>query len=293
MSVFDLYANAVLNGLMIGAIYALIATGLNIIFGVMRVVNFAHGEMVVIGMYIGFAVWKFSGLPPLAAVPIATLVMFMAGYLFQRAIGNDFVDQPQHIQFVFYIGLGLTITGLHAVIFGPDPRGIQDAMSFVSYRIGLFRVDASRLNAAAAALIIIFGLWAWLRYSLTGKSLHAAGENLTGGKVIGIRISHVFALTAAIGMACAGTAGALIAPLYDVTPYLAYEFTLTAFIIVIVGGLASLPGALVGGLLIGVSEALAAAIVSPSAKSFISYSLLIVMLLIKPDGLFSPRRTSR
>jgi branched-chain amino acid transport system permease protein len=103
----------------------------------------------------------------------------------------------------------------------------------------------------------------------------------------------VFALTAAIGMACAGTAGALIAPLYDVTPYLAYEFTLTAFIIVIVGGLASLPGALVGGLLIGVSEALAAAIISPSAKSFISYSLLIVMLLIKPDGLFSPRRTSR
>jgi branched-chain amino acid transport system permease protein len=256
-------------------------------------VNFAHGEMVVIGMYIGFATWKFTGLPPLAAVPIATLVMFATGYLFQRAIGNDFVDQPQHIQFVLYIGLGLTITGLHALVFGPDPLGIQDAMSFVSYRVGVLRIDASRLNAAAGALVVIFGLWAWLRYSLTGKSLHAAAENLTGGKVIGIRISHVFALTAAIGFGCAGTAGALIAPLYDVTPYLAYEFTLTAFIIVIIGGLSSLPGALVGGLLIGLSEAVAAVVISPSAKGFLSYTLLVVMLLIKPEGLFSTRRSSR
>src|ERR1700733_15256490 len=100
ISMTQLYISVLINGLMIGAVYALIATGLNIIFGVMRVVNFAHGEMVVVGMYIGYATWKYLGLPPWAAVPIAMTLMFAAGYLFQRAIGNDFVDQPQHIQFV-------------------------------------------------------------------------------------------------------------------------------------------------------------------------------------------------
>ncbi len=278
---------------MVGAIYALIAVGLNIIFGVMRVVNFAHGEMVVIGMYIGYASWKFLGLPPAMAVPIAMVVMFAAGYLFQRAIGNAFVDKPQHIQFVLYIGLAMAITGLNAVMFGPDPRGIQDTLSFASYRFGPFRVDAARANAAVAAMVIITGLSLWLRYSMTGKSLHAAAENLNGGRIIGIRIDHVFALTTGIGMACAGTAGALIAPLYDANPYLAAEFTLTAFIIVIVGGLASLPGALVGGLMIGVSEAVAAVALSPSTKSFFSYFLLILVLLLRPEGLFGKTRTAR
>ncbi len=289
----QLYISVMVNGLMVGAVYALIAVGLNIIFGVMRVVNFAHGEMVVIGMYIGYGLWKLFGLPPIATVPIAALVMFAAGYAFQRSIGNDFVDQPQHVQFVLYIGLALAITGLNAVVFGPDPRGIESAASFATYQVGPLRIDATRLHAAAAALVLITALWAWLRFSLTGKAIQAAGENITGGRVIGLRIAHLFALTSGIGIACAGTAGALIAPLYDATPYLAGEFTLTAFIIVIVGGLASLPGALLGGLMIGVSEALAAVLIAPSAKSLLSYALLIVVLLLRPAGLIAPRKGLR
>ncbi len=286
---FDLYTNVLLNGLMIGAIYALIATGLNVIFGVMKVVNFAHGELVVIGMYIGYALWKYAALSPIATVPIAMLSMFALGYGFQRALGNAFVDRPQHIQFVLYIALAMIITGMHAVIFGPDPRGIQSAASFAVYRIGPLRLDAVRLHAALASLVIVAALWAWLRYSLMGKSLRAAADNLIGGRAIGIRINHVFAVTAGIGAACAGAAGALIAPLYDVNPYLAGEFTLTAFIIVIVGGLASLPGALLGGLVVGMSEALAALLITPSAKSLFSYGLLIAVLLLRPEGLLGRR----
>jgi branched-chain amino acid transport system permease protein len=289
----QLYLSVVVNGLMIGAIYALVAVGLNIIFGVMRVVNFAHGEMVVIGMYIGYGLWKWFGLPPFATVPIAMVTMFGAGYVFQRLIGNDFVDKPQHVQFVLYIGLALAITGMNAIIFGPDPRGIESAASFAAYQIGPVRVDASRLHAAVAALALITALWTWLRLSLTGRAMQAAADNILGGRVIGIRISHIFALTSGIGMACAGTAGALIAPLYDANPYLASEFTLTAFIIVIVGGLASLPGALLGGLMIGVSEALAAVLIAPSAKSLLSYALLIVVLLVRPAGLLAPKRSGR
>lgn len=286
----ELYAGAIINGLMIGAVYALIATGLNIIFGVMRMVNFAHGEMVVIGMYIGTVLWKYAGLPPAAAVPIAMLLMFAFGYGFQRAVGNDFVDKPQHVQFVLFIALALIITGLHAVIFGPDPRGIDAGASFSVYRVGTLRIDATRLHAAAGAIAIVMALWAWLRFSLTGKALQAAAENIVGGQAIGIPIAHVFALTMGLGAACAGAAGALIAPLYDTNPYLAGEFTLTAFIIVIVGGLASLPGALLGGLLIGAAEALAALLITPSAKSLLSYGLLIAVLLLRPEGLLGRRR---
>ena len=285
----ELYASVLINGLMVGAVYALIATGLNIIFGTMRVVNFAHGEMVVIGMYAGYALWKFAGLTPFASVPIATVVMFGFGYAFQRAVGNSFVDRPQHVQFVLYISLALIITGVHAVVFGPDPRAILNAGSFAVYKIGGMRIDAGRLHAAVSAMVILAMLWAWLRYSLTGTALKAAADNLVGGKAIGIHIDHVFALTAGIGTACAGAAGALIAPLYDTTPYLAAEFTLTSFIVVIVGGLGSLPGALLGGLLIGVSEALAAVLLTPSAKSLLSYGLLIAVLLFKPEGLLGQR----
>ncbi len=286
---FDLYANVIINGLMIGAIYALIATGLNVVFGVMKVVNFAHGELVVIGMYTGYVLWKFLGLSPIATLPIAMLGMFALGYGFQRVIGNAFVDRPQHIQFALYISVAMIITGLHAVTFGPDPRGIQSAASFAVYRVGPLRLDAVRLHAALTSLAVVAALWAWLRYSIMGKSLHAAADNLVGGRAIGIRIDHVFAVTAGLGAACAGAAGAMIAPLYDTNPYLAGEFTLTAFIIVIVGGLASLPGALLGGLVIGMSEAVAALLITPSAKSLFSYGLLILVLLLRPEGLLGRR----
>ena len=191
----ELYSGALVNGLLIGAIYALIATGLNIIFGVMRLVNFAHGEMVVIGMYAGYVLWKYAGLPPAAAVPVAMVLMFLLGYAFQRAIGNDFVDKPQHVQFVLFIALALIITGLNAVIFGPDPRGIDGGASFSVYRVGPLRIDAARLHAAAGALAIVLALWAWLRFSLTGKALKAASENIVGGQAIGLPVAHIFALT--------------------------------------------------------------------------------------------------
>ena len=274
-----------INGLLVGAVYALMATGLNIIFGVMRMVNFAHGEMVVVGMYIGYGLWKTTGLSPLFAVPLAALALFALGYCFQRWLANDFVSKPQHAQFILFIALALALTGIQSMMFGPDPRGIQSEASFQVYEAFGLRFDGVRTHAAAAAVVLMIALWAWLRFTLTGKALHAAAENQVGGQAIGIRIPHLFAVTAGIGCACAGVAGALIAPIFDTQPYMAADFTLLAFIIVIVGGLASLPGALVGGLAIGVAEALAAATIAPSAKALFSYGLLILILLLRPVGL--------
>ena len=287
----SLYLNVISGGILIGVVYALIALGLTIIFGVMRVVNFAHGEMVVIGMYAGYELWSATGLAPWMLSPVAALLLFALGYVLQKAIVNAFIDRPQHAQFILFIAFALIITGLHLVLFGPDPRPIQIIESMQSYAIGPIRLDVVRTQAAAMALGLIGLLLLFLKYSDVGTSIRAAADNLVGAQVIGIRVRNVYAATAGIGMACAGAAGALIAPMFDTQPFLATDFTLIAFIIVIVGGLGSLAGALLGGVLIGVAEAIAALMVSPALKTVFSYALLVLVLLLRPNGLFGePQR---
>ena len=281
-----LYLNVIAGGILIGVVYALIALGLTIIFGVMRIVNFAHGEMVVIGMYVGYGLWSVTKAPLWMIAPAAALVLFVLGYALQRAIVNSFIDRPQHSQFILFISFALMITGLHLVLFGPDPRPIEMIESMQSYAIGPLRLDVVRSQAALMALAFIAALIVFLQQSTFGRSIRAAADNLTGAKVIGIRVHTVYSVTAGIGMACAGAAGALVAPIFDTQPFLATDFTLIAFIIVIVGGLGSLTGALLGGVLIGLSEALAALMISPSLKTVFSYALLAIVLVFRPNGLF-------
>jgi branched-chain amino acid transport system permease protein len=281
-----LYLNVLASGVLIGVVYALIALGLTIIFGVMRIVNFAHGEMVVIGMYAGYGMWLATHLPPWMLAPFAALLLFLIGYALQMGIVNAFIDRPQHAQFILFIAFALVITGLHLVLFGPDPRSIQSADSLRSYVVGPFRLDVVRTQAALGALALIGVLMLFLQRSTLGRSIRAAADNLVGAEVIGIRIRNVYAITAGIGMACAGAAGALISPMFDAQPFLATDFTLIAFIIVIVGGLGSLTGALLGGVLIGLAEAVAAVAISPALKTTFSYALLVLVLLWRPNGLF-------
>jgi branched-chain amino acid transport system permease protein len=290
--VASFYTNVIVGGLLIGIVYALIALGLTIIFGVMRVVNFAHGEMVVIGMYAGYGLWSATLLPLWLLAPVAGALLFIIGYALQRGIVNFFIDRPQHAQFILFISFALIITGLHLVLFGPDPRPIQDPVTMESYSLGILRLDKVRVQAAVTALAMITALVLFLRYATLGRSIRAAADNLIGAQVIGIGVRRVYAITAGIGMACAGVAGALVAPMFDTQPFLATDFTLIAFIIVIVGGLGSLSGALLGGILIGLAEALAALMFSPALKTIFSYALLVFVLLLRPNGLFGERERS-
>jgi branched-chain amino acid transport system permease protein len=287
--VAEFYLNALAGGALIGVVYALVALGLTIIFGVMRVVNFAHGEMVVIGMYSGYWLWTATGQPAWLLMPASALALGLVGYALQRTLVNAFIDRPQHAQFILFIALALIITGLHLILFGPDPLAIHSPDTMKAYALGPLRLDAVRLQAAAAALALILLLLLFLKLSATGRAIRAAADNLTGARVIGIKVRRVYAITAGIGTACAGAAGALVAPMFDTQPFLATEFTLIAFIVVIVGGLGSVTGALVGGLLIGVAEAGAATLISPALKTLFSYALLVVVLLLRPSGLFGER----
>lgn len=286
----ELHANTLAGGLLIGIIYGLIAFGLSIMFGVMRVVNFAHGEMVVAGMYVGYLSWEVLGVAPLYAVPFSVALSFVFGYALQRFLVNDFMLRPQHTQFTLFIGIALLITGFHAVAFGADPRGVDAPISLQVLRAGPLNFDIARVQAAVAALVMIVLLTLFLNLSPIGLAIRAAADNQAGAKVIGIRIPTVFAVTAGIGVACAGAAGTLISPMFAANPYLAAEFTLLAFITVIVGGLGSLRGALVGGVLIGMAESSAALIFHPSMKTMFSFALLFVVMLVRPQGLFGARR---
>ncbi|MDQ0314456.1 branched-chain amino acid ABC transporter permease [Amorphus orientalis] len=282
----DLYLQVLAGGVLNGVVYALIAIGLTIIFGVMRLVNFAHGEMVVIGMYIGYWCFELIGISPLAAMPVAALALFALGYVLQLTVVNAFISRPHHVQFILFISFALVITGLHMMLFGPTPRGIFSMASFETFDIGPLRLDMTRVQAAAGAIVLMALLFVFLRFTTTGQAIRAAADSRIGAEVIGIRINRVFAITAGIGMACAGAAGALVAPMFDTHPFLAPEFTLLAFIVVIIGGLGSIPGAIAGGILIGIVEALAAVMINPSMKSMFSYALLVLVLLVRPAGLF-------
>ncbi|MBW8904765.1 MAG: branched-chain amino acid ABC transporter permease [Betaproteobacteria bacterium] len=289
MPALDLVANVVVSGILTGLVYGLMALGLSVIFGVVRVVNFAHGEMMTLAMYAAtvlFAAFKLD--PFLAMLPVAA-AFFVFGYALQAGFINPFITRPEHSQFMLLVAVAIILVNAMLMIFGPDARNVQVDYQLDSYELGPILIDKGRLFAAAAAVIAASGLFAFFRYTLTGKAIRACADNYLGARVVGLHVKHLYALTFGLGAVCVAIAGCAMVLLVDVTPPLGPAYTLLAFVIVIVGGLGSMGGALLGGVLIGVSEALAGLFIAPSAKSMFSFGLLILVLLLRPQGLLGRR----
>jgi branched-chain amino acid transport system permease protein len=281
--------NILIAGLLTGAVYGMAALGLSVIFGVIRVVNFAHGEMMVAGMYAAFVLNTSLGIDPILALPLVAALLFAAGYALQRGLVNRFIARPEHNQFLLLLAISILLTSGTLMIFGPDARNVQLPYAFDSYEIGGLIIDKVRLFAAAGALALVLALTAFFRFSRTGKAIRACADNQLGAQVVGLDVKRLYAVTFGIGAACVGAAGCLLLLLVDVQPYLATDYTLLGFVIVILGGLGSMPGALLGGLLVGLSEALAGFFIDPSLKSMFSFGLLILVLLVRPQGLLGRR----
>ena len=287
----EIYLNVAASGLLTGLVYGLMALGLSVIFGVVRVVNFAHGEMMTIGMYVAILAFSTLGLDPLVMmVPIAA-ILFVFGYLMQSGLINPFINRPEHSQFMLLVAVALILVNVQLILFGPDAQGVQTSYSFDSYQLGPLIVDASKVYAAVAALAVTAALFSFFRFSLIGKSIRACADNYHGALVVGLNVKHLYALTFGLGAACVGAAGAMLVPIIDVTPTIGPAYTLLAFVIVITGGLGSMPGALLGGVLIGVTEALGGVLFTPSAKSMFAFGILVLVLLFRPQGILG-RKTS-
>jgi branched-chain amino acid transport system permease protein len=288
---FDVYLNVAVAGILTGLVYGLMALGLSVVFGVVRVVNFAHGEMMTIAMYLAVVLFAQFHLDPLLMlVPIAA-VLFVAGYALQAGLINPFITRPEHSQFLLLVALGLIIVNVLLIVFGPDARSVQTSYAYDSFEIGSLIVDASKLYAGAAAIVLTAVLFGFFRFTRTGTAIRACADNYTGAQVVGLNVKHFYALTFAIGAACVGAAGAIMTLIIDVTPMLGPSYTLLAFVIVVTGGLGSMPGALLGGVLIGLTEAFAGLLFTPSAKSMFAFGILVLVLLFRPQGLLGKRLT--
>jgi len=280
-----LVANVVIAGVLTGLVYGLMALGLSVIFGVVRVVNFAHGEMMTIAMYAAVLLsGAFKLDPMLAALPVAA-AFFCIGYALQAGLINPFITRPEHSQFILLVAVATILTNVLLMVFGPDARSVQTDYQLDSWELGQVIVDKARVYAALAALGTTAALFAFFRFSRTGTAIRACADNHFGALVTGLNVKHLYAFTFGLGAACVAIAGCMMTLLVEVSPTVGPSYTLLGFVIVIVGGLGSMPGALLGGVLIGVSEALAGLFIDPSAKSMFSFALLIVVLLFRPQGL--------
>jgi len=285
----DIFLNVAIGGVLTGLVYGLMALGLSVIFGVVRVVNFAHGEMMTIAMYLAVAVFTLWHLDPLLMlVPIAA-VLFAFGYLLQAGLINRFIARPEHSQFLLMVAIAIIIVNVLLILFGPDAQNVQVAYAFDSLQLGPLIVDATKLYAGLAAIAVAGALFAFFRFTELGTAIRACADNYTGALVVGLDVKRLYALTFGLGAACVGAAGCMLLLIFDVTPTVGPSYTLLAFVIVITGGLGSMPGALVGGVLIGFTEAMAGLLFTPSAKSMFAFAILVLVLLFRPQGIMRRR----
>ncbi|NNG01006.1 MAG: branched-chain amino acid ABC transporter permease [Desulfobacteraceae bacterium] len=243
-----------IQGVLLGGVYGLIAIGLSLIFGVMGIINFAHGQMMVMGMYISYWIFVLLGIDPYISLVAVAAAIFILGWLIQYTVVNRILDYPEAMQVLPLVSIGLILENAALMLWGPDHRSPQTALGLDSMWVGPIMVDTSRLIAFVLAIIITFLIFIFLKKSNLGKCIRAASDNRTGAVLVGIDVDRIYNMSFAIGAATTGAAGCLLVPLLPISPHIGHDFTLTAFIVVILGGMGNLLGALVGGVILGVAE---------------------------------------
>jgi len=285
----DVVPQLIVSTVLLGGIYALIAVGLTLIFGVMRVVNFAHGDLMVWAMYLAWLGATRFGVDPYAGFVIAAALLFVAGFVIQRQLVDRIVDAPHEMQILLMLGIALVLENGALVAFGPEPQRVRTPLTQAAVWLGPVFIDVGRLVTFVVAVALTLALSLFLYRSDAGRQMRAVADNGYGARVIGADVRRISALAFAVGAACVGAAGALVAPLLPFQPSTGLQLSVTSFNIVIIGGMGSLLGAFVGGLLVSVAESLGAVFLNPSMKELVSFSLLVVILLVRPAGLFGGR----
>ena len=281
-----LVGQGLLSGFLFGGVYSLMAVGLTLIFGVMRVVNFAHGDMMVWGMYLAWLLSTRAGIDPYVGFIVCAAALFLFGLMIQRGLVERIVDAPHEMQILLMLGVALVLENAALVAFGPDPARVRSPLSQATVWIGPIFVDVARLVTFGLAMALTAALWLFLARTDLGRSMRAAADNPYGARVIGTDVRKVYAAAFGVGAACVGAAGALVSPVLPFQPTSGLGLSVTSFNIVIIGGMGSLPGAFVGGILVSVAESMGAVFLSPSMKELVSFGLLIAILLFRPAGLF-------
>lgn len=284
------FAQAMVNGLLMGGLYALVAVGLTIIFGTMNVVNFAHGEFVMIGMFAAYWLHQFTGLDPLVLIFLVMPLMFVFGALVQRALIQRVVSEPHETQILLTLGISVLLMNVALLLWGPEPRAVPTPYTFTAFAIGSVHIPVPRLIAFVVAFVLASILWAFLTRTDLGRALRATSENRDWAVLMGIDPVKMYIIAFGIGIALAAAAGTLMTPFFNTFPRAGVFFGMIAFVVVVLGGMGNIVGAVLGALVIGVTESLTAQFVALDLSMFGVFVIFLLVLIFKPTGIIGGGR---
>lgn len=281
----DTLLNVLVVGILLGGIYGLVSIGLNLIFGVIRIVNFAQGELVMLGMYGAFLAFSLLKLDPYVSLLIVVPAMFVVGVIIQRVVIQP-LQAESAMQIFATFGLLTILQNLVLVFTRGEGYSVNTSVASLGISVGEIRITATRLIIFIAVTLIAILLHLFLQRTLTGKSIRAVTQDRQAARLMGINVERAFLITFGIGSALAGLAGVLLAPIYTLSPGIGGNFILAAFAVVVLGGLGSVAGAWAGGMIVGIVEALAGYYINPELKQAVWFLIFLAVLVVKPTGLF-------
>lgn len=281
----DIFSPIVM-GILLGGLYALIAMGLSMVFGVMRLINLAHGDFVILGSYIAYALMTFLGMDPVISLIICIPAMFGIGFAVQKYLMGRAFAISGEAPLIMAFGISLVIQNTNQIFWTPLSRGLTTAYSLASFHLGPLQFPVSYLFDFIAAVIVMLALWAFLTFTYLGKAITAASQNKRAAHLMGINTNLVYGFAFAIAMISAAIAGVFLGMTFPFTPLSGTQFLIIAFGVVIIGGLGSMLGTLIGGLILGIAQTLAGAFLGPATQMLIVYVIVLVILAIRPQGLF-------
>ena len=282
----EILVQLIINGILLGSIYAIVAIGLTLIFGIVRIVNFAHGEFLMVGMYATYLLSKNLGWHPyVSAVPIMIL-MFGIGALVQRFLIQPLLGAEEHIQIFATVGLSTALMNLALLIFGADLYSIPPSFAQQSINVHGFSFVAGQIVMFLLAIALVTSLHFFLERTPLGRGIRATAQNRVAAQLMGVNVNRIYIFAFGLGLSCVGLASALLMPLYPVTPTIGTYFVLTAFVVVVLGGMRSQFGAFMGAMIIGLVDSLSAYYVAPDLKEVVYFVIFILILIFKPTGLF-------
>ena len=278
-----------LLGLLLGGVYALAASGLTLIFGVMRVINIAHGSFLMVGAFVTYWLWDAFGIDPLVAVVITTPIVFALGWITYKVVVSPIRTAPMASTVLLTFGLALVLEGAMGEIWGNNSTAIRPSYADESFTIGAIFLPKAQVYGGLIAVVVLVLLWTVLTKTWLGRAIRAAATNPSSAELVGIKVGSVAAVVFALGIAAAGAGGAITGVLYPFTPGSHYQWIARLLAIVVLGGLGSLNGAVLGALMFGVAETLTSAYWSPSWATAVPYAIVFAVLLIRPQGLLGTR----
>ncbi len=280
-----LYWQVLINGVLLGGLYACAAIGFSVIWGVMNLINLAHGSMIILGAYITYVINSATGLDPFLTIPISGAALFLLGFMVQKYLINHVIEGSVFMTLILTFGLDLLLVNMTLLLFTADFRSITPSYAGLGWEIGTIRVPYTRLGVFFFALALTLILSLLMNRTKLGNAIKATSFDKDAAGLVGVNVFQVYAITFGLGAAMAGMAGSLISVLHSFSPVLGGTFTMKAFVIVVLGGLGSVPGAIVGGLILGITENFASVLLEAGYKDAISFILLVAILVLRPRGI--------